>query len=120
MQMWRLSRTLMVDTIPSQFDPARNEIHFPGNDGPTQRPAMHFGSFCALHLGNEFIDSVGHCLIVSDQLAQVNGHGYMLEPPSRNSAWRAGFNTPLDVDDNGHNCGGFAVRFLTLFTLNLT
>jgi hypothetical protein len=68
---------------------------------------------------NAFIDSVGHCFIVFDQLARVNGHGYMLEPPSRNSAWRAGFNTPLDVDDNGHNCGGFAVRTFTLLTVNL-
>jgi len=30
----------------------------------------------------------------------------MLEPPSRTSAWRSGFSTPIDYNDNQHNCGG--------------
>ena len=35
-------------------------------------------------------------------------HGYLEEPPARNCAWRFGFNTPKNFDDNGLNCGGFA------------
>jgi len=31
----------------------------------------------------------------------------LYEPPSRNSAWRFGFNTPTDYSDMGHNCGSY-------------
>ena len=40
----------------------------------------------------------------------VLGHGYLITPPARASAWRKGFDTPIDYDDNGLNCGGFGVR----------
>nr|XP_027204364.1 uncharacterized protein LOC113798077 [Dermatophagoides pteronyssinus] len=33
-------------------------------------------------------------------------HGRMLEPPARNSMWRAGFNTKPDYDDSELFCGG--------------
>ncbi|XP_069120050.1 uncharacterized protein [Argopecten irradians] len=35
----------------------------------------------------------------------VHGHGRMLDPPGRSSMWRVGFNTPVNFDDNGLNCG---------------
>jgi hypothetical protein len=38
-------------------------------------------------------------------------HGYLQEPPARNCAWRYGFNTPPNYDDNGLNCGGFATQW---------
>ncbi|XP_068617830.1 uncharacterized protein [Battus philenor] len=38
----------------------------------------------------------------------VSGHGRVLEPPSRASAWRLGFPTKPDYDDDGLNCGGFS------------
>lgn len=41
----------------------------------------------------------------------VWGHGRLLEPPSRTSMWRFGYNSPPDYDDNGHNCGGVGVQF---------
>ncbi|XP_014781285.1 uncharacterized protein LOC106877022 [Octopus bimaculoides] len=41
----------------------------------------------------------------------VFGHGRLLEPPSRTSMWRFGYNTPPDYDDNGHNCGGVGLQF---------
>ncbi|XP_071515351.1 uncharacterized protein [Panulirus ornatus] len=35
------------------------------------------------------------------------GHGRLVDPPSRASAWRFGWNTPVDYDDNEGFCGGF-------------
>ena len=46
------------------------------------------------------------CLIYS-----ACGHGRLLDPPGRSSAWRAGFNTPHNYDDNALFCGGFSVSF---------
>ena len=37
----------------------------------------------------------------------VAGHGRLVEPPSRTSAWRFGFPTPADYNDHETNCGGF-------------
>lgn len=34
------------------------------------------------------------------------GHGSLIEPPSRSSAWRFGFKTPINYDDMSLNCGG--------------
>ena len=34
-----------------------------------------------------------------------------MSPPSRASAWRRGFDTPQDWDDNGNNCGGFSNQY---------
>ena len=39
----------------------------------------------------------------------VQGHGILMEPPGRSSAWRVGFNTPKNYDDNALYCGGFSV-----------
>jgi len=36
----------------------------------------------------------------------ISGHGRLLEPPSRASAWRFGFNTPKNYNDNQLFCGG--------------
>ena len=45
-------------------------------------------------------------LALSLQVATVCGHGRLVEPPSRASAWRYGFNTPADYNDNQGFCGG--------------
>ncbi|XP_057323425.1 uncharacterized protein LOC130666440 [Microplitis mediator] len=37
----------------------------------------------------------------------VEGHGRLIEPPSRASMWRYGFDTPEDFTDNECYCGGF-------------
>ena len=39
--------------------------------------------------------------------AQVLGHARLIEPPSRTSAWRFGFDTPEMYNDHETNCGGF-------------
>lgn len=42
---------------------------------------------------------------------QVDGHGYMLDPPSRSSLWRVGFgDAPKNYNDNELFCGGRAVK----------
>ncbi|KAH8362266.1 hypothetical protein KR084_005147, partial [Drosophila pseudotakahashii] len=40
-------------------------------------------------------------------LMTCNGHGRLIEPPSRASAWRFGFQTPPDYNDHELYCGGF-------------
>ncbi|KAK5638704.1 hypothetical protein RI129_012999 [Pyrocoelia pectoralis] len=40
-------------------------------------------------------------------LTTVNGHGRLIEPPSRASAWRYGFDTPHNYNDHELFCGGY-------------
>ncbi|XP_064292492.1 uncharacterized protein LOC128675686 isoform X2 [Plodia interpunctella] len=47
-------------------------------------------------------------LVLSCVVACVLGHGRVLQPPSRASAWRFGFPTAPNYDDDGLNCGGFS------------
>lgn len=46
-------------------------------------------------------------LIVSSLVTVCNGHGRLIEPPSRATAWRYGFNTPPNYNDHELYCGGF-------------
>ncbi len=51
-------------------------------------------------------------LIVAAMLLLVRrggGHGRLVEPPSRSSMWRLGYNTPRNYQDNELFCGGFQV-----------
>ena len=41
----------------------------------------------------------------------MSGHGRLIDPPSRASAWRYGFKTPADYNDNQGFCGGFAYQY---------
>ena len=43
-------------------------------------------------------------------VASVRGHARLIEPPSRASEWRFGFDNPPDYNDNADYCGGIAVR----------
>ncbi|XP_050410035.1 uncharacterized protein LOC126824727 [Patella vulgata] len=45
-------------------------------------------------------------LIVVVLLHQTNGHGRLIDPPSRASMFRFGYNTPPDYNDNQGFCGG--------------
>jgi len=38
----------------------------------------------------------------------VEGHGRLIEPPSRSSMWRYGFDTPPNYNDHELYCGGFS------------
>jgi len=41
----------------------------------------------------------------------VSGHARLLEPPSRSSMWRFGYDNPPDYQDNEGFCGGYQVQW---------
>jgi len=43
-------------------------------------------------------------------VANVHGHGRMMDPPSRNAMWRLGFSNPINYNDNEVFCGGVGVQ----------
>ena len=52
-------------------------------------------------------------LIALNLVSSIDGHGRMIDPPSRNSAWRYGFPNPPFYTDNELNCGGYNVQWKT-------
>ena len=48
----------------------------------------------------------------------VCGFGRLVDPPGRSSAWRYGFNTSINYDDNSLNCGGYSVSIIFLDVLS--
>merc|ERR1712002_1001022 len=44
--------------------------------------------------------------ILAVTLPSVHGHGRLMNPPSRASQWRLGFDNPPDYNDNQGFCGG--------------
>lgn len=38
-------------------------------------------------------------------------HGRLIDPPARSTAWRYGYDTPVDYDDNQLYCGGLQVQW---------
>lgn len=56
-----------------------------------------------------------YCLglsVVFSIFLEIDAHGRLTEPVHRGGAWRKGFKTPVDYDDNANFCGGFAVRIV--------
>ncbi|KAL3272128.1 hypothetical protein HHI36_022611 [Cryptolaemus montrouzieri] len=51
---------------------------------------------------------VSFLLIPLSYLPWIKGHGRLIDPPSRASAWRYGFNTPHNYNDHELYCGGFS------------
>lgn len=51
-------------------------------------------------------------IIFQLHIAYILGHGMLIEPVNRGSAWRKGFNNSQNNDDNGNNCGGYKVIYL--------
>lgn len=62
-------------------------------------------------------------LVVLFHFNAIDGHGMLMEPVNRSSAWRKNFKTPINYDDNALNCGGGVVSkirsFLFFFNLIL-
>ena len=50
-------------------------------------------------------------------LRSVSGHGRLIEPPSRSSMWRYGYDTEPNYQDNQLYCGGFTVIFYIIFSI---
>lgn len=55
-----------------------------------------------------FIGTIAAICSLMQLIDVCHGHGRLIEPPSRSSAWRFGFNTPHNYNDNELFCGGFA------------
>ena len=57
--------------------------------------------------------------VLCNVVRMVLGHGRLMEPPSRSSMWRLGYNTPHNYQDNELFCGGFQVCifFYLFFTI---
>ena len=49
------------------------------------------------------------CLVVFE-LREISGHGRLMDPVNRGSAWRKGFDTPPNFTDNEGFCGGVTVK----------
>lgn len=46
-------------------------------------------------------------VFLTHAIIACNGHGRLIEPPSRSSAFRYGFATPPNYNDHELYCGGF-------------
>lgn len=49
-------------------------------------------------------------LFLKTSVVLVRGHGYLADPPARTSAWRFGFKTPVNHNDNQMWCGGLNAK----------
>ena len=43
-------------------------------------------------------------------VVRVHGQGRLMDPTGRGSMWRAGYDTPINYNDNVLNCGGVKVN----------
>ncbi|XP_014238732.1 uncharacterized protein LOC106660314 [Trichogramma pretiosum] len=50
------------------------------------------------------------CALAASQLQLVQGHGMVLDPVNRSSAWRKGFKVPPNYEDSENFCGGLQVQ----------
>ncbi|XP_066592778.1 uncharacterized protein [Prorops nasuta] len=50
-------------------------------------------------------------LVVLLIIKETEAHGRLIEPPSRASMWRFGFDTPHDYNDHQCYCGGFSTQW---------
>ncbi|XP_011305712.1 uncharacterized protein [Fopius arisanus] len=49
-------------------------------------------------------------IIAVINILEISGHGMLMEPVNRLSAWRYGFDTPINYNDNANFCGGWATQ----------
>ncbi|XP_025423907.1 uncharacterized protein LOC112693172 [Sipha flava] len=52
-------------------------------------------------------------ILWASEYKESDGHGRLIEPPSRSSMWRYGFSTPPDYNDHELYCGGFTRQYQT-------
>lgn len=57
------------------------------------------------------VKEIVRLLVVANVFVLIRGHGMMLDPASRNSAWRYFPNRPKQYTDNQLNCGGFSAQW---------
>ena len=68
-------------------------------------------NFCREFQIAKMLCSTPYVLLVGLFLAipEVEGHGRLVEPPSRASMWRFGYDNPPNYSDSGLFCGGSSV-----------
>lgn len=59
----------------------------------------------------EFLTYVVISITTSFIVQETVGHGRLIEPPSRASAWRYGFDTPPNYNDHELYCGGYTTQW---------
>lgn len=50
-------------------------------------------------------------VVMSVYVQSSHQHGRVIDPPARSTAWRYGYDTPVDYDDNQLYCGGLQVQW---------
>lgn len=53
--------------------------------------------------------------LMAINIEEIYGHGMLMEPVNRSSAWRKGFRVPPNYDDDGNFCGGLSVSSFNVF-----
>lgn len=48
-------------------------------------------------------------------MQEISGHGMVMDPINRSSAWRLKFKTPTNNEDNQLFCGGREESFLVIY-----
>merc|ERR1712001_85385 len=51
-------------------------------------------------------------VLLSSLVFEIQGHGRLMEPVSRASAWRRGYPNPADYNDNQGYCGGYSLQWM--------
>ena len=71
------------------------------------------------HTMRILLDVVACVLHVACFWVLSEGHGRLMEPPSRSSMWRLGYDTPVNYADNQLFCGGYSVskNFVSLIEI---
>lgn len=63
----------------------------------------------------DFAKIVIMSIFVIFKLKRIDGHGALMDPVNRKSAWRKGFPTPEEYTDNESFCGGRDVCIYIFF-----
>lgn len=51
---------------------------------------------------------IGITVFLTCSVEVIKGHGRLIEPPSRATMWRYGFDTPPNYNDHELYCGGYS------------
>ncbi|KAK4323853.1 hypothetical protein Pmani_005492 [Petrolisthes manimaculis] len=54
---------------------------------------------------------MGVVVVLAWACVGVRGHGRLIEPPGRSTAWRYGFSTPHNYNDHEIYCGGYSTQW---------
>lgn len=52
-------------------------------------------------------------ILIFNLINEIRGHGMVMVPAGRGTRWRTDRKAPINYDDNGSNCGGFANQWFT-------